>query len=147
MGTPPDAPYSVKPLVELSVDDWVSELALFVIWRHRGQLTALTSCELVRIRGPEFHLLIEAWGGALHSCLRQFAILLVDHVERAIDKEGKAASPTDLSIGKVALQQLGARALRFWQLRNQRDQFLSSAGEDITDITAAATDSFLAALK
>jgi len=105
---------------------WVSEMALWVNWEHRGQFTACGTSELALMDCDTFQVLCRAHGGPMLLCLRKLALFLASHCECEEMKYHRTVNHancmrpepiTDLSMDKVVLEDLADRARRLWLMR------------------------------
>lgn len=89
--------------------NWLSELALWAKWHHRGQLVAETTTRFMTLDPKSFATIAASEGGALHAYLRTLGLLLISHAEAMEEDE----EVTDLTLGEQLIRAMAKRSYGF----------------------------------
>lgn len=122
--------------VQVPPKRWVSEMALWMRWMHRGHLIANDCSETVKVVSSEFGFVVSRYQGRMSDILRTFAILCVAFAED-VETNGTDHPVTDLPIDEDHVVKLIERALAFSRLQLAKSR--SGEGNSLSDMFGKAS--------
>ena len=101
-------------------NEWLSEVALWAAWNHRGKLTAAFSCHYVTLDGLEVANLTLKYDSTFYTYLRYFGILLVGQVEHLDKTQPNTVTDQSLEAGILESIHLRVKLFQHNRVENQR---------------------------